>query len=195
MLKLFLASLILVSCHSASKNEEIVSKDLQDAIKNDDTALAVEIAKRDLDKTRSSVTDSSFAAILDANLALQSFEFRIEKVKIKDISKAVPDSLILNYELDSKLYSFVSRVYSLVLATATNKNDIAYYSAKMSIPFENWINNNFRDKTLKELRISTLLIQKDLAIASAIINNIDSKQFRELTEDSYNRSVKTIQEN
>ena len=184
-----------MSCQSNSTNDEITSKDFQNALKNNDTALASEIAKKELDKLRASVTDSSFAALLDANLALQSFEFRIEKIKVENISKAVPDSLILNNGLDFQLYSFLSRVYSLVLLNATNKNDIAYYTSIAKIPFENWVNNNFRNKTIKELKISTILIQKDLAIASAIINNIDSKQFRELTESSYNNSVKTTIEN
>jgi hypothetical protein len=195
VLKYILASLILVSCHSASGNEEVISKDLLEALKNNDTTLAKEIAQKELDKTRASVTDSSFAALLDANLALQSFEFRIEKIKVENILKAIPDSLILNNDLDSKLYSYVSKVYGLVVKKATNQNDILYYSTKMSIPLESWIDNNFRNKTIKELKISTHLIQKDLAIASAIINNVDSKQVRQQTEDSYNQIIKILKEN
>lgn len=193
MFRFILASLILVSCHSRpAHDEEVISKELQDAITKNDTALAKQIAKKESGNIRTAVTDSSFAALMDANLAIQEFEFRIGKARSASKSKIIPDSLILNKESDAQLYAYVYSVNQFVLQRAVNQHDITYYKAKMSIPFESWINNNFRSKTIEELQISALTIQKDLAIASAIINNVDSKEIRDQTEDLYNNLIKNL---
>jgi len=190
--KYLLFCLSLLSCQPGSENKTDLSKEFVDALNANDTALAKKIAQRELDKTRVAITDSSFAALIDANLLLQSLGFNIQKIKVENPLMKIPDSLFLSRESGYKLHSSIIKVYNLVLQKAHDRKDKEYFSGITMLPAEQWININFYNKTIKELMISNLSIQKDLAIASAIINNVDSRSIREQTEKSYLENVKNI---
>jgi len=194
---IFLYFLIMTACaacqsRSSSSDGIVLSKEFEDALKNNDTALAKRIAQKELRKIRSSITDSSFAALIDAGNQLQSLEFNIQKLNTVDRNLVIADSLVASKEDLEKLYSCMKRVYSFAAVKSVQKTDIDYYTEKLVISCENWISNNFKGKTKKELQVSRLKLQKDIAIASAIINNVDSKEIRTQTEDSYNLSIKQI---
>ena len=182
--KYFLVIIICAACHAASSSpdEVILSKEFEDAIKNKDTVLAQKIAQRELDKSRASITDSSFAALMDATLGLQDLEFKIQK----------NDSSALDNKYFGKLHSFMISVYGFSLKRSINKSDLDYYATKVSESQEKWIADNFAHKTKKELQIVLLLLQQDVAISSGIINGIDTKEGRQEIEESYANSIKII---
>jgi hypothetical protein len=176
--------LVLGSCQGSSHDENVLSKDFENAIKNNDTVLAKKIAQRKLDKTRASITDSSFAALIDASLELENLLFKIQK----------NDSSVTDNEYHKKIHSFITRVYSFALKRSIQKTDIDYYANKLKISRENWITEYFSNKTKKELKITLALLQQDVAIASGIINDADTKEGRKEIEESYSRSIKMIKE-
>lgn len=193
---LILAIAACAACHnhSSSPNDAVLSKEFEDAVKNNDTALAKKIAQGELDKIRSSITDSSFAALIDAGNQLQVLEFNIQKLKATNGNEIIADSLISNKNDLQKLYAYMIRVYSFALKKSVQQIDTDYYTEKLMVSAEDWVSNNFRRKTIKQLQVSRLMLQKDIAIASAIINNVDTKEIRTQTEDSYNSSIKRITE-
>jgi hypothetical protein len=175
---------VLASCQTSSRDEIVLSKDLEDAIKNNDTLLAQKIAQRNLDETRASIKDSSFAALIDASLELQTLSFKIQK----------KESLVTDNEYLKKLHSFITRVYDFALKRSIQKIDIDYYTNKLNISREDWIAMYFSHKTQKELKVTVELLQQDVAIASGIINGADTKEGRKEIEEQYSRSIKMIKE-
>ena len=143
MFKYLLIVLVLGSCQASPQDENALSKDFEDAIKNKDTVLAKKIAQRELDKTRGSITDSGFAALIDASLELENLSFKIQK----------NDSSVTDNEYHKKIHSFITRVYSFALKRSIQKTDIDYYTNKLKISRENWVTDCFSHKTKKELKI------------------------------------------
>ena len=86
------------------------------------------------------------------------------------------------------------RVYEFALKKAVEKSDVDYYSEKLTVTSEIWTSNYFKNKTKKELQISRVMLQKDIAVASAIIYGIDSKETRKHIEYGFNNSIKFIKE-
>ncbi len=194
---IFRYSLILLagaSCRSHSASP-VISKELQDAVNHNDTALIEKLAQKELDKMRSSIPDSTAeAALTDAAVRVQSLDFKIQKNKPADRDQIITDSLIASKEEFERLYSYMKKVYSFALKKSIQKSDIDYYTEKLSVSSENWISNNFTNKTKRQLQVSRLLLQKDIAIASAIINNIDMEIWRSQTEDQYKNMIKLIEQ-
>lgn len=184
MLRYLLLFLTFSACQSASTSNADLSNEFEDALKNNDTALTKKIAQRELDKTRSSITDSSFAALIDASLELENLSFKIQK----------NDRSVTDNEYHKKIHSFIIRVYNFALKRSIQKTDIDYYANKLKISRENWITEYFSHKTNKELKITLALLQQDVAIASGIINSADTKEGRKEIEESYSRSIKMIKE-
>ena len=194
MIKYVLLMVILSSCQQHYSDEPVISKEMEQALKNNDTALAQKIAQQELDKSRASIADSSFAALIDATLELQSLGFKIQKINPATKSEIISDSLVSINEGFTKLHSFIIRVYEFALKRSSQKSDITYYTEKIAIPYEEWLMLFFKGRTKKELQISELTLQKDIAIASGIINGADTKEGRREIENSYTENVRITKE-
>ncbi|MGF2412181.1 MAG: hypothetical protein ACQUYJ_07625, partial [Ferruginibacter sp.] len=137
MLRYLLLLIIFSACQSTSTGDVGVSKELENALRNNDTASAKKIAQRELDKSRSSITDSSFAALMDATLELENLGFKIQK----------NDTLAIDNEYLKMVHSFVNRVYNFALLRSIQQSDIDYYTAKSTISSDKWRADNFTHKT------------------------------------------------
>lgn len=51
------------------------------------------------------------------------------------------------------------------------------------------------NKEKNQLQVNLLLLKQDVAIASGIINGVDSKEGRKEIEESYKNSIRILQEN
>jgi hypothetical protein len=188
-MKYLILLLAFVSCQGPDDRGSGLSKELTEALEKQDTAAVKIIAQQDLDKMRSSVTDSSFAALLDVNLQLQALEFELNK---SDSSNKIPGNIIAKTEKGSLLYRNCMRVYQFALERSANKEDHSFYTGELKKSKEQWLTEYFLNKSGTDSRISLLLLQKNMAIASTIINRIDQFSFRKETEEQYRSVIESI---
>ena len=193
---LLLLFVIFSSCQSPG-DEAHLNQEFKDAVKNNDTALANalanKIAQEYFEKLKT-VPDSIFTTLTDVGLRLHSLELDIEKINTASANSPVPDSLITSNEKIKILYTYMMKVYERALKKTIQKSDFDYYSQKLAVTSEIWANDNFKNKTKKELQISRVMLQKDIAVASAIIYGIDSKETRKQIEYGFNNSIRFIKE-
>jgi hypothetical protein len=72
-LKFLLLSIFLFSCEAKKPGA------IDMALEKKDTALAIKLAQKELDRQRASITDSNFATTIDAMLLLQNLKFSLQK--------------------------------------------------------------------------------------------------------------------
>src|SRR5687768_13225855 len=105
MKKLFYLGLIFVACNDSN------GKKPDKAITDGDTALAKQLAREELNRIRSSITDSSFAASMDATLQIQAMEFTLQKADTSRQKIRVADSLIVNHPNGKIFHERIMRYY------------------------------------------------------------------------------------
>lgn len=180
-MKFLLILILLVSCQAADTNQK-AEEEIDFTLKNKDTSLAKKLAKQELDRLRSNVTDSNFAIILDASLQIQVLEFAFQK---GDSSKKIADEIIVNHPDGQRLYNLMMKAYKLAIQNTSRGADIVLYSKEHSMSSPIWLETKFAGKTNYQAKKSLLWLQKDIAIISAIVNHMDNDNVRKETEDSY----------
>jgi hypothetical protein len=188
-MKYLILLLTFVSCQGPDDNGSGLSKELTEALQKEDTAAVKKIAQQDLDRMRASVTDSSFAALMDINIQLQTLGFELNKT---DSSNKTPGNIIAKTEKGKLFYRNCMRVYQFAMERSLNREDHLFYTGELKKSQEQWLTEYFLNKSGTDSRISLLLLQKNMAIASAIINGVDQFSFRKETEEQYSSIIESI---
>ncbi len=182
-MRLILFAILFLSCNNSDNNTD---EDLQQAIKNGDTALAKKLAQEEVNKLRSQINDSAFALLVDLNLQLQRLEFALPA---GDTSQMIADKIIVNGPGGQRLYNLAMRTYRLGLTKTSRHSDISSYTKELGYGKNEWLSMNFAGKTNIEAKKSLWRIQRDAAIISAIVNDTDTDKFRKETEDLYKKII------
>ena len=180
------AILLFYSCNTfPGKSTPVVEKY--------DTAFTKEKAEQELKKIRTSITDSGFAVIVDANLQIQKVEFILQKADTSRIKKGFADSLIVIHNNGQLLYTHMMKLYTLALRQATKSSDINHYKKELAVSQEDWLRSKFWAKKTYEALISVRLLQKDAALISMIVNNTDNEETRKLVEEQYSSLIENME--
>jgi hypothetical protein len=188
-MKLFLLALIFCSCNSKKQSP------LETALQNGDTALAKKLAQKELDSLRGTIKDSSFANYLDASLHLQTLEFTLEKADTSRTGNNHAEELILNHPNGKRLYELMMKSYKLALSHTSNSSDINYFTNELSQSPEKWLEKKFANKKTYEALISIFLLQKDIALISAIEINTDNDLMRKELDTQYQELINIMRKN
>jgi hypothetical protein len=159
------------------------------AIENKDTALAMKLAKQKLDEIRASIKDSGFAASIDAGLLIQTLQFSLEKADSLRISNRFSNELILNHTNGYRLYEVMMKKYKQALEVSSNADDVIYFTTESSLAQKEWLDQKFSNKKTYEALISLLILQRDIALISAIENKVDNQLTRLQLEKSYQQII------
>lgn len=162
------------------------------AMENNDTALAKKLAQQELDKTRASITDPAFADIMDASLLIQSLQFELDKAdSLKHTNKFSTD-FILNNQNGKRLYDLTRKNYIRALEITSNANDVIYFTTEMALTQKEWLELKFANKKAYEVIIALLVLQRDIALISAIESKADNEGMRQELQQSYQQSIDDI---
>jgi hypothetical protein len=178
--------IFLFSCQDKKKTE------LELAIEQGDTAMVKKLAKEELGKIRASISDSAFASILDASLAIQELQLILLKEDTSRRRSGLSDSLITSNPNGQKLYSLMMRVYSLGLKNSSRKTDNTYFYSVLKETSKEWIANRFFRKPTYEALISLNFLQKDVALISAIESKADNSFLRKELDRQYDDYAKMM---
>ena len=184
-MRIFILAIVIFSCQSAPA-DKTADDAIEQAIAKGDTAEAKKLAQEELNKMRSSITDSSFALIMDVNLQIQKIEFYFEKSRgIQNVA----DEKIVNQPEGIRLYELMMRAYKLAIETTTRESDVVLYTKAGSVDQQQWFQANFSGKPNDRARKSLMLLQNDMYIISAIVNHGDTDELRKQAEDQYKRII------
>jgi hypothetical protein len=155
------------------------------ALEKKDTALAIKLAQKELDRQRASITDSNFATTIDAMLLLQNLKFSLQKADTSRVKTKFSDEYILKHRNGALLYKLMQKLYERGLKQTINSSDIKYFSLQLSLDESEWLKQRFANKKTYEALISLHHLQKDMALISAIESHVDTKSLRQELEKSY----------
>jgi len=88
--------------------------------------------------------------------------------------------------LNNKPYALKLILVALFLVSCQSADT---HSKAIAVDRQKWLEINFSGKTNAEAKKSLSLLQRDIAIISAIVNHMDSDQVRKETEDSYENLI------
>jgi hypothetical protein len=179
MLRVFLFAILISSCQCRNKSP------LEAALEKGDTALTKKLARDELNKMRASITDSNFATTLDASLAIQSIQFDFQKADSTAIDSSFINKTIINRPDGTNLSVLMMKSYRMALEYASRKSDIDYFNSQLSLSSGGWLEKKFYNKSKAEALISLFLLQKDIALISAIEINADNDFMRQQLEEQY----------
>lgn len=185
-MRVFLFFLILCSCNSKKPNQ------IDLALERNDTALVKKIAQKELDRIRASITDSSFGNTIDAMLQIQTLEFTLQKADSSRISNKFAEELILNHPDGQRLYNLMMKTYKHALDLSSKNSDVSYFTNELSQKSQIWLEERFANKKTFEALISLYLLQKDIALISAIENKVDTEFLRNQLETQYNNLINNM---
>lgn len=123
----------------------------------------------------------------DANMQIQTVEFVLQKADVSRIQNGVSDSFIVNNPNGQLLYSTMMKAYQLALQHATQQHDIIYYNMQLAFSQQAWLQSKFRSKKTYEALMAIFQLQKDLAVISMIVNNMDNEFERNMVEEQYSK--------
>ena len=159
------------------------------ALENKDTALAKKFAQNELDEIRSSIKDPDFAATTDASLQIQKLQFALQKADSSRVGNKFSNEIVFTNQDGQKLYALMLNKYKHALEITSNADDVIYFTNEIALTPGEWLEQKFANKKTYEALISLDILQRDLALISAIENKIDTEQIRKDLQKSYQRTI------
>ena len=176
----------MTSCHSKKPSQ------IELALEQNDTAFAKRLAQKELDSLRSSIKDSSFANTIDAMLLIQTLEFKLQKADSSRGGYQFSEKIILKHTDGQRLYHLMMSEYKQGIKYSTNASDIAYFKNELLHSSQEWLIKRFQNKKTYEALIALSLLQKDIALISAIKNKVDNAALRGELETQYNKLIDNL---
>jgi hypothetical protein len=187
-MKYILLLFLFISCQSKPKPDYVK------ALEDGDTTYAKELAEKELQRIRASMPDSNTAAAMDASMQIMDLEFALRKADSSLKKTGIADSLIVNHMNGEKLYQGMIRYYNTALDHTTDTSDIIYFTSQSSKPVKKWLQQKFAHKTTFEALISLSLLQKDIALISAITIGQATDFTRRQLNEQYDSNIRRMRE-
>jgi len=177
-----LMAFFFLACDTKKTSHTFDEARVDEAFARGDTAYGKELLQREYDYNRSLVTDSSLTISMDISSKIISLEFLFNKKELLLNGDNTSSELIGEIK---ELYRLTRKLYSYGISISIRSSDRKYFIQKLFLSEDDWIKENFYDKSRNEALISLHAIQKDVLLTSLIGEGVDSDDQRAEVDRQY----------